>query len=82
MTKKVALECSWRVKIDFPSMVITERKAWYTNAQQQESISWIDWKRIQKTYCIMTMSNLLKTNFMSTVLPSQVVYGKWKKEKI
>ena len=29
-----------------------------------------------------TISNLLKTNFMPTVLPSQVTYGKWKKEKM
>ena len=28
-----------------------------------------------------TISNLLKTNFMPTVLPSQVMYGKWKKRK-
>ena len=27
----------------------------------------------------MTMSNLLKTNFMTTVLPSQVTYGKKRK---
>ena len=29
----------------------------------------------------MAMSNLLKTNFMPTVLPSQVMYGKRKKRK-
>ena len=28
------------------------------------------------------MSNLLKTSFMPTALPSQVAYGKLKKEKI
>ena len=27
------------------------------------------------------MSYLLKTNFMSTLLPSEVIYGKWKKRK-
>ena len=29
----------------------------------------------------MTVSYLLKTNFIPTLLPSQVMYGKWKKRK-
>ena len=37
-----------------PSMVVAERKAWYTNVQQQPVtkktyISWIDWRRVRKT---------------------------------
>ena len=66
-----------------PSMVIAERKAWYTNVQQQPvtRIKFVlDWLS-SKNRGFMTMSNLLKTSFMPTVLPSQVIYGKWKKEK-
>ena len=35
-----------------------------------------------KTDCIMTMTKLLETNFMTTVLLFQVIYGKWKIEKM
>ena len=67
-------------------MVIAEKKAWYTNVQQQPVTRKkyiLDWlKEISKNRGIMTMSNLLKTNFMPTVLPSQVTYEKWKKEKM
>ena len=41
----------------------------------------IQMKKSSKNRGIMTMSNLLKTNSMPTVLPFQVTYGKWKKEK-
>ena len=80
------LECNCRVKTDCPSMVIAEKKEWYTNVQQQPVTRKkyiLDWlKESSKNRIIMTMSNLLKTNFMPTVLPSQVTYEKWKKEKM
>ena len=69
-----------------PSMVIAERKVWYTNVQQQPVIRKkyiLDWlKESSKRRGMMTMSNLLKTNLMPTVLPSEVMYGKWKKKKM
>ena len=69
-----------------PSMVIAERKAWYTNVQQQPVTRKkyiLDWlKESSKNRGNMTMSNLLKTSFMPTALPSQVAYGKLKKEKM
>ena len=65
-------------------MVIAESKAWYTNVQQQPvtgKMYILDWlKEISKNRGIMTMSNLLKTNFMPTELSSQVMYGKWKEK--
>ena len=68
-----------------PSMVIAERKVWYTNVQQQpvtQKKYTLDWlKETLKNRGIMAMSNLLKTNFMVTVLPCQVIHGKWKKRK-
>ena len=67
-------------------MVIAERKAWYTNVQKQP-VTWkkyiVDWlKDSSKSRGIMTMPSLLKTNFMPTALPFNVIYGKLKKEKM
>ena len=43
----------------------------------------LDWlKESSKNRDIMNLSNLLKTNFMLTILRSQVTYGKWKKAKM
>ena len=70
----------------FLSLVIAERKGWYANVQQQPVTGKkyiLDWlKESSKSRGIMTMSDLLKTNFMPTALPFQVIYGKWKKEKM
>ena len=67
-------------------MVIAETKAGYTNVQQQPVTRKkyiLDWlKESSKNRGIMTMPNLLKTSFMPTALPSQVAYGKLKKEKM
>ena len=65
-------------------MGIAESKAWYANVQQPVTRKKyiLDWlKESSKNRGIMTMSNLLKMNFMPTVLPSQVTYGKFKKKK-
>ena len=68
-----------------PAMVIAERKVWYANVQQQPLtrkkyiLGWL--KEYLKNRGIMSMSNFLKTNLVATVLPFQVIYGKWKKEK-
>ena len=71
---------------NFPSVLISEGKAWYANIQEQPVAREkyiLDWlKESSKKKGIMTMSNLLKTNSMPTVLPFSVTYGKWKKEKM
>ena len=68
-----------------PSMVIAERKVWHASVQQQP-VTWkkyiLGWlKESLKNRSVMTMSKLLKTNFMAAVLPFQVIYRKWKKKK-
>ena len=68
-----------------PSMLIAERKVWYTNVRQQSvtrKINIFDWLRESlKSKSTMNVSNLFETNFMPTVLLTRVMYWKWKIKK-
>ena len=77
------LECNCRVKTDCPLNCDCRKESVIYNVQQQPvtRIKFVlDWLS-SKNRGFMTMSNLLKTSFMPTVVPSEVIYGKWKKKK-
>ena len=67
-------------------MVTAEKKVWYTNVQQQpvtRKKCIVDWLKnsLKNDHYDHAKSLKFVFNFMLTVLPFQVMYGKWKQEK-
>ena len=64
-----------------PSMVIAERKAWYTNVQQQP-VFWLTERELKKKRGTTTLSNLKSEFYASSTILSSYVWEMKKRKNV